>query len=244
MSKPHLQMDVSHPIGNLRVACKLDLDRPWTVLFGPSGSGKSTLLKIIAGLIKPQQGSVLVHSQAVAFQPVAKRPVIWAGQHPALFPHMTVRQNLAFGLPDHSVPRQLEQGIEHFNLASLADKAPHQLSGGEQQRVAVVRAALAAHGKTLLLDEPFSGLDFHLRDGLVAALQSWHGPSPIVSVTHSVEEAFLLGAWVVKLNAGAVIAQGLPAQVLAAERQNIVDNLNPAEPAPAPALPHTSPAPS
>jgi molybdate transport system ATP-binding protein len=119
----------------------------------------------------------------------------------------------------------LERGIEIFGLRDLSNKYPAQLSGGERQWVSVVRAGIGARGKILLLDEPFSGLDASVRLQLIDGLRLWLGDTPILSVTHDVGEAFLLGAEIVRIAEGRVVAQGPVGVVLAEERLRLLGQL-------------------
>ncbi len=134
---------------------------------------------------------------------------------------MTVRENLGFAAAGGS-ENIANQALEHFALGPLAGKKPGALSGGEQQRVAVVRAALGARDRVLLLDEPFTGLDAGVRDELIAQLRGWLRGSPVLSVTHDVGEAFLLDAEVVRLENGRVVAQGPVAAALGDERKSLL----------------------
>lgn len=230
-SEPLVEVDLRHRLGALSLAASFQVSAPWTVLFGPSGSGKSTILRSIAGLVRPDAGRVSVlgttMSDARTWVPPHQRPVRWAGQRPALFPHKTVRWNLGMGMDgrgsrgDPERELTLDLALSEFNLGGLANRRPGELSGGQQQMVSVARAAMSAKGRVLLLDEPFSGLDAELRAGLIATLKSWLGPVPVISVTHDVEEAFLLGAEVVRVAAGRVVAQGPVAEVLAGERERL-----------------------
>ncbi len=223
----HVECALRHRIGAVALDVAFATRAPWTILFGPSGSGKSTVLRILAGLVQPDAGAVsllgqIVTQTAAGFAlPAHGRPVRWCGQQAALFPRMTVRENLAFGA-DSALPGQVERALEHFDLRGFAGKLPGALSGGEQQRVAVVRAALAARGKVLLLDEPFTGLDGTMRERLIGQLRGWLEGSPVVSVTHDVGEAFLLQAEVVRLAGGRVAAQGPAGVVLAQERAGLL----------------------
>ena len=220
-----VQCALRHRAGSLQLDVAFVARSPWTILFGPSGSGKSTVLRLLAGLLRPDAGAVAVLGHPVSqsanrfFLPPYLRPVRWSGQKTALFPRMTVRENLAFGSGDSA---EHEDALVHFGLQGLAGKRPAELSGGEQQRVAVVRAASAARGRLLLLDEPFTGLDARVRNELIAHLQAWMGTSPVLSVTHDVAEAFQLGAEVVRLEAGRVVAQGAAREVLAADRARML----------------------
>jgi molybdate transport system ATP-binding protein len=142
---------------------------------------------------------------------------------------MTVEENVAFGLKADSSGLlgrgwidEVARAMEAFHLTELSGKRPRELSGGQAQRVAVARAAVGASGRRLLLDEPFAGLDAKVRDELIVNLRSWLGETPVVSVTHDVGEAFLLGAEVVRIAEGRVVAQGPVAEVLAEERKRLL----------------------
>jgi len=231
----HLEVDFRKRIGSLAMDVKFETSAPWTVLFGPSGSGKSTIQRVVAGLERADEGRVAVRglrvadSMAEAWTPAHERPVRWAGQRAYLFPWMTVESNLAFGLSADAGGllgrwwiNEVGRAIDVFHLIGLRDKRVNELSGGEAQRVAVARAAIGAAGRLLLLDEPFSGLDVLVRDRLIEDLQAWLGDTPVVSVTHDVGEAFLLGAEVVRIADGRVVAQGPVGEVLAEERARLV----------------------
>ena len=189
---------------------------------------------MLAGFLHPQAGSADILGRTVfdtergIFLAPHTRPVRWTGQTTTLFPRMTVRGNLAFPLltcDRKTRADRLEQALQHFNLGALAETLPHQLSGGQQQRVAVIRAAIDAPGRVLLLDEPFTGLDAEVRLQLIAQLRTWLGATPVVSVTHDVEEAFLLDADVLRMEGGRVVAQGPVREVLGPERERMLRTL-------------------
>jgi molybdate transport system ATP-binding protein len=211
---------------------------PWTVLFGPSGSGKSTILRVIAGLERPDEGFVRIGGTTVleigrgVDVATHKRPIRWSAQRAMLMPRKSARWSLVEGMSVRDPQFEgrswidvVERAIEHFKLGEIKGKLPHELSGGQRQRVAVVRAAVGAVGKVLLLDEPFNGLDAAVRDELIADLRSWLGDTPVVSVTHDVGEVFLLGADVVKIADGRVVSQGSVSDVLADERLRLQASL-------------------
>ena len=237
-ASPHLAIELTHRIGSLSLDVSFQLTQPWTVLFGPSGSGKSTILRIIAGLIRPSRAKIILrwrqHDQVGTdtarkiLLPPHRRFVRWSAQRPALFPHMTVLDNLRFAAPPgtHS-DLLIAEALERFHIAHLAGRLPGKLSGGEQQRAAIARAACSSDGRLLLLDEPFTGLDAPLRDELLADLRAWlaRTHTPVLSVTHDISEAFQLDAEVIKLHQGSVVRQGPAELVLAQERQRLLAHL-------------------
>jgi molybdate transport system ATP-binding protein len=218
---------IRHRIGALRLEVNFDVSAPWTVLFGASGSGKSTILRAVAGLVRPDsgrievQGRVLFDSESVVWVAAHRREVRWAGQRAALFPRMTVAENLAFGLRGAS-KEELQGALGAFGLNDLGGRKVDALSGGERRRVSVARAAVGAKGRLLLLDEPFAGLDAAVRDRLIGDVKRWVGETPVVSVTHDVGEAFLLGAEVVRIAQGRVVGQGATETVLGEERERLL----------------------
>jgi sulfate transport system ATP-binding protein len=192
-------------------------------LLGPSGSGKTTLLRIIAGLEPADQGSVHFHGEDATKQPVRERQVGFVFQHYALFRHMSVFENVAFGLrvrprrvrPSEAEIRDTVTSLLHLvQLDVLADRRPSELSGGQRQRVALARA-LAVKPKVLLLDEPFGALDAKVRKELRRWLRRLHEEVHVTSVfvTHDQEEALEVSDRVVIMNAGRVEQSGTPEEV-------------------------------
>ncbi len=188
-------------------------------LLGPSGSGKTTLLRIIAGLEAADAGTVYYAGEDVTLRPVRQRNVGFVFQHYALFEHLDVFENVAFGLrvrrvPDDEVQRRVSQLLDLIRLSHLARRLPAQLSGGQRQRVALARA-LAPSPKLLLLDEPFGALDAKVRQELRDWLRRIHGELDVTSlfVTHDQEEAFEIADRVVVMNGGRVVQVGTPEQV-------------------------------
>jgi molybdate transport system ATP-binding protein len=161
-------------------------------------------------------------------KPPHKRSLAYAPQDAALFPHLTVRENIRFPFQVHAEPllgfTLVEDAIDLFHLHTLAERLPHSLSGGEAQRVALARAFATPSACLLLLDEPFAGLDLALRDELLPAMQHWTRDHniPVLSVTHDVDEALLLHADVIRLDHGRVLAQGPAAEVLAPDRDRLL----------------------
>jgi sulfate transport system ATP-binding protein len=187
-----------------------------TALLGPSGSGKSTLLRIIAGLEFPDSGEILIGGESCTDLPPQKRGVGLVFQSYALFRHMTVRENIAFGLsvrglPKRQIDARVDELLELVQLPHLAARHPAQLSGGERQRVAFARA-LAPKPRVLLLDEPFAALDAKVRRELRSWLIRLHDETHLTTliVTHDQQEAYELAEHVVVLLGGRVAQSGTP----------------------------------
>ena len=188
-------------------------------LLGPSGSGKTTLLRIIAGLESAESGTVLYADEDVTLRSARDRNVGFVFQHYALFRHMTVFENVAFGLRVRKVPkaetaRRVEELIRLVRLTGMEGRYPAQLSGGQRQRVALARA-LAIRPQVLLLDEPFGALDAKVRQELRQWLRRLHDEIGMTSVfvTHDQEEAFEVADEVVVMNNGRIEQQGTPREV-------------------------------
>jgi sulfate transport system ATP-binding protein len=192
-------------------------------LLGPSGSGKTTLLRIIAGLEPPDSGTILFHGEDATDQPARERQVGFVFQHYALFRHMSVFENVAFGLrvrPRHARPSEAEIRDTVMGLLRLvqlewqADRRPSELSGGQRQRVALARA-LAVKPRVLLLDEPFGALDAKVRKELRRWLRRLHEEVHVTSVfvTHDQEEALEVADRVVIMNEGKVEQSGAPEEI-------------------------------
>ena len=192
-------------------------------LLGPSGCGKTTLLRILAGLERPDHGRILLHGVEVTDQRITDRRVGFVFQHYALFRHMTVTENVAFGLsvlphtqrpsPD-KIQKKVDELLSLVQMRAMADRYPNQLSGGQRQRVALARA-LAVEPKLLLLDEPFGALDAKVRKELRRWLRRLHDELHITSilVTHDQEEALEAADRIVVLNQGHIEQTGTPEEV-------------------------------
>ncbi len=188
-------------------------------LLGASGSGKSTLLRILAGFETPDSGHVFIDGRDVTDLPPYERPVNMMFQSYALFPHMSVADNVGFGLKQDGMPKaqrtkRIEDLLDMVHLGSKAKRKPHQLSGGERQRVALARA-LAKHPKLLLLDEPLGALDRKLRESTqfeLKALQARLGIT-FVMVTHDQDEAMTLSSRLAVMDHGRVLQIGAPNEV-------------------------------
>lgn len=191
----------------------LNLDVPrgsLVTLLGPSGCGKSTVLRMIAGFLNVTAGEILVDGKDISKVEPNFRDIGLVFQNYALFPHMTVQSNVAYGLKMRGVSKaeqtvRVREALEMVQLAHLADRYPSQLSGGQQQRVALARAVIIKP-KLLLLDEPLGALDRHLREGLQVELRELQQNLGITSilVTHDQEEAFYLSDYIAVMNQGRI----------------------------------------
>ncbi len=192
-------------------------------LLGPSGSGKTTLLRIIAGLDWADSGDVFFNGACASNLNVRKRNVGFVFQHYALFRHMTVFENIAFGLrvrprkerkPEAEIVKRVNQLLEFVHITGMAHRYPDQLSGGQRQRVALARA-LAIEPNVLLLDEPFGALDAKVRKSLRRWLKSLHDELNVTSVlvTHDQDEAFEVADRIVVMGNGKIEQIGTPEQI-------------------------------
>lgn len=206
-----------------------------TILFGQSGSGKSSLLNCITGLMVPDAGritvdsSVLFDSEGRVNIPTRERSIGYLFQNLALFPHMTVQQNVEYGLANTPAvvrKKKVLTILESLRIADLSAARPNELSGGERQRAALARS-LVTDPTVLLLDEPLTALDTATKSEITADLRAWNASHeiPIIYVTHAVREAFALGERVVVVDDGQVIANGTPQQVLRAPSRELIANL-------------------
>jgi molybdate transport system ATP-binding protein len=235
VSSVYLRADIEHTLGDLSLRISCALSAPWTVLFGPSGAGKTSLLRVLGGLTKPERGQVvfggrtLVETENGVWVPPAERGIGFVTQQPALFPHMDVTCNVAFGLSNlgrSSSAERVEQMLQLFHAGHLARRRPADLSGGEKQRVALARA-LAPEPRLLLLDEPFNGLDADLKAGILERLTAWleERKIPALYVSHDVAEAFQTAADVMVIEGGQIQAHGPAPVVLAARREQLLRQL-------------------
>lgn len=236
MPDPHHHLRVDAKLGPLHISANLTLSAPWTILFGPSGSGKSSILRATCGLIPsanvtftqifPRQSELQSTHHRM---PTHRRELAYAPQGAVLFPHLTVRQNIAFATDIRHQPHSplIDSALDLFQLTPLTHRLPRDLSGGERQRVNLARAFAVPTPHLILLDEPFNGIDRSLRDILLPRMQEHAAQQriPVLSVTHDIEEALLLNAEVLRVEQGSIIDQGPASQVLAAERTRMLQIL-------------------
>ncbi|MGI9452917.1 MAG: ABC transporter ATP-binding protein [Geminicoccaceae bacterium] len=188
-------------------------------LLGPSGCGKTTLLRLIAGFDHPTAGQILLHGEDVSLLPPYQRPINTVFQSYALFPHMTVTENIGFGLlmqgkPKGEIERTVSEMLQLVQLDAMKDRQISQLSGGQQQRVALARG-LAPHPKVLLLDEPLSALDLKLRKEMQIELKRLQHETGItfIFVTHDQEEALTMSDNIAVMSEGNILQVGPPREI-------------------------------
>ncbi|WP_224824798.1 ABC transporter ATP-binding protein [Cognatishimia sp. MH4019] len=209
----------SPPVQALRHADLTIQDNEFFTLLGPSGCGKTTLLRLIAGFEIPTAGALNLFGEDISYLPPERRPINTVFQHYSLFPHMTVLDNVAFGLKrlrksDAEAKKVAQEMLDLVHLAEFGSRKPSQLSGGQQQRVALARA-LAPHPRVLLLDEPLSALDLKLRQSMRTELKRLQKETGItfVFVTHDQEEALAMSDRVAVMSQGEIQQIGEPATI-------------------------------
>lgn len=226
-----LEAAVTYRRDGFMLDAEFALHVPWTVLFGASGAGKTTLLRILAGLARPTSGAIrlgerplLDTNRNVAVAP-GQRRIGFVMQQAALFPHLTARENIAFGLHGwtwHERELRTEEMLRQFEIEALADRRPRQLSGGERQRVALAQA-LAPKPELLLLDEPFNALDAASRTAMIGKLRATR--VPVLYVSHDLGDAWQVNADALLLEGGRITARGEARSVLAAQRREMLEQL-------------------
>ncbi len=199
-------------------------------LLGPSGSGKTTLLRLIAGFLQPQEGSVMVGDRSLVNVPIYRRNIGFVFQNYALFPHMSVAKNVAFGLENQKlakseIDRRVAEVLDLVELGTMASRRPRELSGGQQQRVALARA-IVTEPSVLLLDEPLAALDKKLRTQMQVELRELQQRLGITTifVTHDQEEAMTLADRIAVMDRGRIVQVGPPRQVYEHPRSLFVCN--------------------
>jgi len=219
-----LTVDVTHRFGSFLLEARFVSEGPLTAFFGRSGAGKTSLINIIAGVVRPDRGRVvldqtpLVDTEQGLFIPKYRRRVGYVFQEGRLFPHLTVRQNLLFGqwfVSKRERQISLEQVLDLLGIGDLLDRNPGALSGGEKQRVAIGRALLTSP-RLLLLDEPLASLDDTRKEEILPFIERLRDEAqvPIVYVSHSLSEVARLATTVVMLRNGQIVAVGSPIEVL------------------------------
>ena len=223
--------NITHRYGDMTVVADTSLALNKGEVFsllGPSGCGKTTLLRILAGFLKPEKGRVIVDGKDLTDVPPNQRPINTVFQNYALFPHLTVRQNIGFGLsvakrPKSEIETEVERMLDLIQLHEHADKKPGMISGGQKQRVAIARA-LINRPQLLLLDEPLAALDLKLRQRMLIELDNIHDEVGItfLYVTHDQGEAMSLSDRVAVMNKGRFEQIGRPAEIYESPRSRFV----------------------
>lgn len=222
----------ARPSNSFSLEAAFEAPPGFTMLLGPSGGGKTTLLNCIAGLLRPDSGRVALGSRVLFDSslkidvPVQNRRLGYLFQNLALFPHLTIEQNVEYGIAGMSAAERSAQAariLESFRIPHLARRKPAQISGGERQRAALARS-IVTNPDLLLLDEPLAALDKNTKSRIIDDLRAWNSAHniPILYVTHSPEEAFALGERVVVMEAGKILGQGMPHDVLSAPRHETI----------------------
>jgi len=223
--------NLTKSFGNLKAVDDISLDiqsGEFITLLGPSGSGKTTVLRMIAGFEDPDAGSIKLNGEDITHLPPFDRDVNTVFQDYALFPHMSVQENVEYGLRTRKVPKterakQAIAAIASVKLEETVNRLPHQLSGGQRQRIALARA-LVLRPRVLLLDEPLGALDRQLREEMQVELKKIQRDAGItfVFVTHDQEEAMRMSDRIVVFNSGRIEQVGTPEQVYEEPRTNFV----------------------
>ncbi|WP_077329792.1 ATP-binding cassette domain-containing protein [Virgibacillus siamensis] len=205
-----LTLQITKKLKNFTIETAFDIGGEIAVLSGPSGAGKTTILNCISGLIQPDSGKIMLNGRVlfndhVKPLPVQKRNIGYLFQDYALFPHMTIEKNISYGMRDESLTRKL---VDVTGIGHLLNSYPHQISGGEKQRAALVRA-LATKPEALLLDEPFSSLDTKTKNECQNELLRLHSiwKIPVILVTHDYEEAEKLGDHLLRIERGNILPE-------------------------------------
>ena len=223
--------NLAKSFGNVKAVDDISLDiesGEFITLLGPSGSGKTTVLRMIAGFEDPDAGSIKLNGEDITHLPPFDRDVNTVFQDYALFPHMSVQENVEYGLRTRKVPKverakQALEAIASVKLEETVNRLPHQLSGGQRQRIALARA-LVLRPRVLLLDEPLGALDRQLREEMQVELKKIQRDAGItfVFVTHDQEEAMRMSDRIVVFNSGRIEQVGTPEQVYEEPRTNFV----------------------
>jgi molybdate/tungstate transport system ATP-binding protein len=226
--KAFLEVDAEKDFGNFKLDVDFCMSKGYCVILGPTGAGKSLLLELIAGIMKPDKGRVIMDGNDITELPPEKREIGFVPQDYALFPHMNVYKNIAYGLRVRGVKDDgnVKEIAKKLGISHLLDRKPATLSGGEKQRVALARA-LVIQPKLILLDEPLSAVDLRTKERLMSELRKVHDEFgiPVVHVTHSLVEAAMLADEIAIMMQGRIVEKGEAKKVLSTSTGDVADFL-------------------
>lgn len=205
----------AHRLDSFRLDVSLEMGPEIGILFGPSGAGKSQTLRVLAGLTRPEEGSIRLNGRDLADLPPGMRKIGLVFQELALFPHLSVVENVAYGLKGPDRLKKARHWLSQVRLDGFEKRLPHQLSGGQRQRVALARA-LVLEPELLLLDEPLAAVDMRARGAMRKELRSQIRSAgiPCIVVTHALRDVLELADRICLLEEGKVVADGTPGEVL------------------------------
>nr|WP_232215794.1 ATP-binding cassette domain-containing protein [Archaeoglobus veneficus] len=231
MGQTFLEVNAEKDFGNFKLDAEFSMDRGYCVVLGPTGAGKSLLLEIIAGILMPDRGKVIIDCEDVTGLPPERRGIGFVPQDYALFPHMSVYGNIAYGLKARGADKSdirsaVEEIAENLGISHLLDRKPATLSGGEKQRVALARA-LVIQPKLILLDEPLAAVDLRTKEKLMNELKFVHREFgiPVIHVTHSLIEAATLADEIAVMMNGRIVEKGDAKKVLSSPSKEVADFL-------------------
>ncbi|AAB91137.1 ATP-binding cassette domain-containing protein [Archaeoglobus fulgidus] len=225
-----LKVRAEKRLGNFRLNVDFEMGRDYCVLLGPTGAGKSVFLELIAGIVKPDRGEVRLNGADITPLPPERRGIGFVPQDYALFPHLSVYRNIAYGLRNVERverDRRVREMAEKLGIAHLLDRKPARLSGGERQRVALARA-LVIQPRLLLLDEPLSAVDLKTKGVLMEELRfvQREFDVPILHVTHDLIEAAMLADEVAVMLNGRIVEKGKLKELFSAKNGEVAEFLS------------------
>ncbi len=225
-----LKVKAEKKLGKFRLNVDFEMDRGYCVILGPTGAGKSVFLELIAGIIKPDRGEIRINGRDITSLPPEKRNIGFVPQDYALFPHLNVYKNIAYGLRNvekSERDRRVTEIAEKFEISHLLYRKPVTLSGGERQRVALARA-LVVQPKLLLLDEPLSAVDLRTKEVLMDELKFVQREFnvPVLHVTHDLMEAMLLADEIAVMLNGRIIEKGGVKDVFSSKNEEVSEFLS------------------
>ncbi len=225
-----LKVKAEKKLGKFRLNAEFEMDRGYCVILGPTGAGKSVFLELIAGIIKPDRGEIRINGRDITALPPEKRNIGFVPQDYALFPHLNIYKNIAYGLRNiekSEKDRRVREIAEKFGISHLLHRKPATLSGGERQRVALARA-LVVQPKLLLLDEPLSAVDLRTKEMLMDELKFVQREFnvPVLHVTHDLMEAMLLADEIAVILNGRIVEKGEVKDVFSSKNEEVSEFLS------------------